>query len=634
MSAVFTPLLVAFLSQSAAATGWTQCNTGETADEVIAGCTAVLGIGETRSTDRARAHNNRGLAHLKAGRHADAIEDFNQAIAFDNTLAVAFFNRALANLRRGDFDQALPDLIDTIRLDPQSATAWSVRSQVWYAKRQYDKAISDASKAIRIKPNNALAHINRARAYNAKRQYNRAIADLTKAMRLNPHEATAYLNRARAYHALKRFDQAIADIDRLLEYHPNDATGYNFRGRFKLEKQDLAGAISDFSEAVLLNPDYAIAWHNLGYAHWLSQNVEKAIANLNKAVTLNPRYAYSYLFRGLSNTKLSRYTQAIADLSQAMRLDPRDSRAYAGRAEAYAATGQIDRALADMDMAMRLAPGNIKLTAKRARIAGLAKPASSASALHDGTAASTKPGLTLAPGSLGKRVALVIGNAKYAGVKELANPPRDAKLVASAFTRAGFTDVTLLYNLDQRSMRESLIEFTSKAETADWAVVYFAGHGIEVDGRNYLIPVDARLRNARHVSLETVPLSDVMDAAGAARKFRLIILDACRDNPFRRSMKTAGTTRSVGRGLARVEPTGGTLVAYAAREGQLALDGNGANSPFAKELVRYLDQPGLEIGKLFRRTRDAVLKLTDGRQEPFTYGSLPGEDLYFRPPAN
>ena len=227
------------------------------------------------------------------------------------------------------------------------------------------------------------------------------------------------------------------------------------------------------------------------------------------------------------------------------------------------------------------------------------------------------------------RIALVIGNAAYAAVPRLANPAQDAERMARTLRAAGFGTVTLVPDATRAEMIAALNRFSEEAERADWAVVYFAGHGVEVGGMNYLVPVDARMKADRDIGDEAVPLDRVLSAIEGARKLRLVILDACRDNPFLGTMRRTLATRSVGRGLARIEPDGGTLVAYAAKHGQTALDGEGANSPFVQALSGRIATPGLEINKLFRLVRDDVLAATGRRQEPFVYGSLPGDDFFF-----
>ncbi len=230
----------------------------------------------------------------------------------------------------------------------------------------------------------------------------------------------------------------------------------------------------------------------------------------------------------------------------------------------------------------------------------------------------------------GRRVALVIGNSAYRAVPALPNPQRDADAVAAALRRTGFKSVTLADDLTREKLIDALRVFAAEAEKADWAVVYFAGHGIEIGGVNYLIPIDAKLAVDRDVQFEAVPLEQVMGAADGAKKFRLVLLDACRDNPFAGQMRRSIATRSIGRGLAQVEPDSGTLVVYAAKHGQTAMDGEGANSPFVSSFIKRLATPGLEIRKLFDLVRDDVMKETNRRQQPYSYGSVPGsEDFFF-----
>ncbi len=233
----------------------------------------------------------------------------------------------------------------------------------------------------------------------------------------------------------------------------------------------------------------------------------------------------------------------------------------------------------------------------------------------------------------GGRVALVIGNSAYQAVNPLPNPVNDAHDMAEAFKKLGF-DVTLADNLTYEQMRQTLQHFGDKAHGADMAVIYYAGHGMEIDHRNYLIPVDARLQTDRAVAFETIPLDLMMATVDGARSLKIVLLDACRSNPFAARMKLTVASRSIGRGLSQVEPDTGTLVGFSAKEGTVAGDGTGRNSPYTVALLSHIAIPGLEISLMFRQVRDAVLEATDNQQEPFTYGSLPGKSLYFVPPVS
>ena len=228
-----------------------------------------------------------------------------------------------------------------------------------------------------------------------------------------------------------------------------------------------------------------------------------------------------------------------------------------------------------------------------------------------------------------RRVALVIGNSAYTHTSVLANPLNDAADVAAAFERLGFA-VTRLENAGGAEMRRVFGEFSEAAFRSDVAVVFYAGHGIEVDGENYLVPVDARLKTDFAVKLETVSFDRVREMQPESG-FLLVILDACRENPFARTMRRTKATRTVGaRGLGRIDlktSGGDTFVAYAAAAGAVAQDGAGRNSPYTAALLAHLEVPGLEVDKMFRKVRTAVLEQTGNQQAPAVYAAR-SRDVY------
>ena len=236
--------------------------------------------------------------------------------------------------------------------------------------------------------------------------------------------------------------------------------------------------------------------------------------------------------------------------------------------------------------------------------------------------------LVSGPAFAEKRVALVLGNSNYQNVAPLANPVNDSARIASTLKDAGFDVVDSRRDLPAAETRRALRDFADRARDADIAVVYYAGHGIEVDGGNYLIPVDARLERDTDIYDEGLSLDRILIAIEPAKKLRLVILDACRDNPFARTMKRTVASRAIGQGLAKVEPTSpNVLIAYSAKAGSTAADGDGKNSPFTAALSHHLTKPGLDVRRAFGFVRDEVLKTTNNRQEPFVYGSLGGEDV-------
>ena len=231
-----------------------------------------------------------------------------------------------------------------------------------------------------------------------------------------------------------------------------------------------------------------------------------------------------------------------------------------------------------------------------------------------------------------RRVALVIGNAKYEHAGLLANTINDAHSVAAMLKRARFDVVDEHDDLGVVEMKRVVRDFTATASHADIAVVYYSGHGIEAAGVNYLIPVDARLANAYDVEDETLPLDRLLWATSSVKSLSLVILDACRENPFLRGVAGIPATRGVaGHLLAEQATTANTLVAYAAKAGSLSYDGAGSNSPFTTALVKYVAEPGVDIRIALGKVRDDVLASTGGRQEPFVYGSLGGEPVSLAP---
>lgn len=234
----------------------------------------------------------------------------------------------------------------------------------------------------------------------------------------------------------------------------------------------------------------------------------------------------------------------------------------------------------------------------------------------------------------GQNAALVIGNGAYQGVTALPNPPSDARAMAAALRRMGYNVVEGV-DLTLPQMLDALKRFQPLAEKADIAVIFYAGHGMQINGQNFLLPVDARLEHELDLQRQALALDEIMTRVPDSRVLRLVILDACRDNPFVRKLVQSGGTRSarMGAGLSVVDGEGrNTLISYSTKAGLVAEDGSGTNSPFTQALLRHIETPGLEVGRLFGQVRDDVIRTTNERQQPFTYGSVGGDSIYLVPP--
>ena len=233
----------------------------------------------------------------------------------------------------------------------------------------------------------------------------------------------------------------------------------------------------------------------------------------------------------------------------------------------------------------------------------------------------------VASGAQAKKVALIIGNAQYLNTSTLDNAGNDANLVAEAAKRAGFDDVTIALDQSVDDFRMSLRRFRERAAGADVALVYYAGHGLEGQGENWLVPIDAELNSSFDLPFETINLNRLMETVSGAQ-VRVVILDACRNNPFANSWRAG--SRAVNRGLAGID-VDDVLVIYAAAPGQTASDGEGPNSPFAESLAARLPEPDLPLQLLGGTVRDDVLKATGGKQRPFVSASITGTPVYLTP---
>jgi tetratricopeptide (TPR) repeat protein len=460
----------------------------------------------------------------------------------------------------------------------------------------------------------------------------RAIRGCTNIITAGPEShgdlATVYLIRALAYQQKGDVDRAVADYENAIELDPNQFAVYYAAGLLHGRKGEYDREIADETKAIELNPQFALAYANRGIAYGKTGNPDREIADETKAIELNPQLVEAYLNRGAAYGHKGSYDQALADESKAIDLKPDDGYGYYGRGVINAVKGDPAKALADFRAAAQLAPPSDPLRDDAlARAADLEKQFATAVPVVVVPHLMSQATAAVA----GHRVALVIGNSAYQNVPALNNPANDAHLIAGALISDGFT-VTVAGELGHEGFITALKTFAKAADTADWAVVYFAGHGIEMGGTNYLIPVDAKLATDRDVNFEAIPIDQVMSALDGARNLRVVILDAYRNNPFVEMMRRGtGVFRNVGRGLARIEPTQGTVIVYSARPGQVAADGDGADSPFAVALAHHLTDPGVEVLKLFRLVRDDVLAATGNGQEVFQDSSLPGTDFFFRP---
>jgi TPR repeat protein len=429
--------------------------------------------------------------------------------------------------------------------------------------------------------------------------------------------------------------RGLADLDRAIELSPSYAEAYAARGLLAFGKGDNERAIADYDNAIRFKPDDAISYYNRGLANGRLGHRDRALADFDKAIQLNPLFAEAYGERGATFGNKGDYARALLELDRAIQLKPDLGYAYYGRGLARDAQGDTTRALDDFRAAARLIPGSDPRNGGAlARIIEIEKtPAPKVKREFDwpedepvmkGSAPIVTSGfdegtgaLAAAPSAihLDRRVALVIGNSLYEKSPVLRNPVNDARDVASALEKLGF-DVLLKTDLDKRAMDRAFAEFASKIVEADAALFYYSGHAMELGGRNYLIPVDARLATEEDARYEMARADDVLEDIRQAKGVKIFVLDACRDNPLATALKTRSRSAGLKRGLAKIANADGILIAYATQAGDVADDGDGRNSPFTSAFLANVEAPNVEIGQVFRRIAADVSKATDGDQVP------------------
>ena len=513
---------------------------------------------------------------------------------------------------------------------PSRAAAFWFRGDSLMKKRDYDGAIAAFTASHEIAPQNINVINARGIAYSYKGDDERALADYDLCLQLRPTYGSAYNNRGLIFMRRGELQRALDEFDLAVKHIFNDQSRYLHhynRGRLQGLMKRYDASLADFDEAQKVNPDgpQVPAYRCITYTGM--GRFDDALVDCNAALAKSPNNVYALTSRGNANLGKGNLDAALSDYEQVLKINPNYVRAYVGRGQLFEKRRNLAAARADYRSAANAVAArreDIDTTLARA----VAKERLEALL---GTAAPAGKASPSTPQPAGPRkVALIVGNGAYKNVAPLDNPPRDAKLIASTFRELGFATVTLAPDLTRDRFFAALHEFGVEAEKADWAVVYYAGHGMEIGGVNYLIPVDARLKADSDAETQAVALVQVIAAVAGARKLRLVMLDACRDNPFEKTMQRTIALKLVNRGFSNIEPEAGFMVVYAAKHGETALDGDSVNSPFATVLARVIKEPKIEVRKLFDIVRDDVWKATNRTQQPFTYGSLPGrEDFYF-----
>ncbi len=500
----------------------------------------------------------------------------------------------------------------------QLATVYFWRAVGWNKKGDYAHVIADTTEAIRLKPEQPLYNM-RGSAYYDKGEYDIAIADFNDALKSGQPNGTIYHNRANAWRAKGEYAKAIADYDMAIKLNPGEAYSYKNRGASKEALGDLDGALADINQAIRLNPalpspliDRTVIWRAKG-------DFDRAIADGSEAIRLaknpppnimtppNSVVIAAYIHRALAYEAKGDYEHAKADFAATLQPVASD------------AASRANQATARVRLSLLTDPG------------ATPSPRDASASPSDQKTSSSAP--VVMPAGGGRRVALVIGNGAYANVKALPNPPNDARAIAKSLRDIGFA-VSEGIDLDRTTMQKVTRDFLREAARAQIALVYYAGHGVQIDGRNYLIPVDAKLEAGHNITETMIDMDTILAALDDPVRTNILIFDACRNNPLEPQVASNAPDRAIaaGPGLAAPASLGpgatlgaGTLIAFATAPGQVALDGEGANSPFSAALSRHIGTPGLDVQQMLTRVRAEVVAVTQKKQVPWSNSSLLGE---------
>jgi tetratricopeptide (TPR) repeat protein len=546
----------------------------------------------------------------------------------------AYGFRARAYYLKGEYDHAIHDFDDALRLNPNDGASYGLRGAAYLGKGDFDAAIRDLDDAIRLNPRIVRDYLNRSAAHGRKGDFDRALRDLEAALRLDAKNIPAVLSaRGTLYSAMHDYDRAIRDFDEAVRLNPQDASAYTGRSIVHFQKGDYQRAIRDLDETIRLNPKNAPAHISRSVAYIKTQDYDRAIRDLNEALRLDPKNAAAYGNRGAAYRLKGEFDQAIRDLDEAIRLDSKNERAYFHRAASYEKQGNLGQAYRDIVEAVALNPSDTDATAKLQSLRSLlaATPVTGNATGVVTTTTTMAPSATAAAQPIGPRIALVIGNSKYRFTSGLTNPQNDANDIAAALRDLGFR-VIEGYDLDGTGMRARIAEFGSAMAGAETTLFFYAGHGLQVAGKNYLIPVDAKLERPSALGVEAIEVDSILADMETEKRTNLVFLDACRDNPLSRSLSSSlGELRSaaLGRGLAPLNAGVGTLITFSTSPNTVAFDGAGRNSPFTAALLKHIRTPDIEIRTMLTRVRADVVKATNERQLPWDHSSLLGE-FYFK----
>jgi len=625
---------------------------------VLGGCSGVNISGGQGSQDLAV----QGKQWLDQQRNDEAITAYREAVRRDPGNAVAQYGLGVAYSRTGADDQAIAAYREAIRLQPDNVDAYYGLGVVSERKGHDDAAIAAFREVIRRRPEDAMAYYGLGAASARQGHDEQAISAYREAIRLKPRLTDAHYQLGTIYARLRQDEQAIAAYREAIRLQPSHADAYYSLGLLYTKQGQNDQALEAYRQALRLNPNHAEAYAGLGVIYIRAHQDDQALEVYRQALHLNPNlpsthYGMWGLFKLKGNALEAQQAwqayQALvpnagpepgAHFAQTEMPEPPAPIAVEVAAARPSTEAPVVQTPAPVEPSSPTPPApprvsterSAEATPKTAPVAVVPEPPVAPAppvgpAPFPAPAASPPPVSTPAPripmttvtalSTSERRTALVIGNAAYR-TDPLRNAVNDATDIARGLRQLGF-EVMELHDADHQRMEEGVEQFTRQLGRGGVGLFYYSGHGVQVSGLNYLVPVDAKINRESDIKYQSVQVDWVLDRMrDAGNDLNVIVLDACRNNPYARSGRNAQP------GLAMMQAVSGSLIGYATSPDTTAEDGPGRNGTYTKHLLHYMQVPNLNAEQMFKEVRVAVAQETGKKQIPWVSTSLLG-DFYF-----
>jgi tetratricopeptide (TPR) repeat protein len=624
----------------------------------LGGCSGVNISGGQGSQELAV----QGKQWLDQQRNDEAITAYREAVRRDPGNAVAQYGLGVAYSRTGADDQAIAAYREAIRLQPDNVDAYYGLGVVSERKGHDEAAIAAFREVIRRRPEDAMAYYGLGAASARQGHDEQAISAYREAIRLKPSLTDAHYQLGTIYARLRQDEQAITAFREAIRLQPGNADAYYSLGLLHTKQGQNDQALEAYRQALRLNPNYAEVYAGLGVVYIRARQDDQALEVYRQALRLNPNLPSTYygmwgLFKLKGDaSEAQRAWQAYqalvpgagpepgANFAQTEMPEPPAPIAVAVAAARPSTEAPVVQTPAPVEPSSPAPPApprvsterSAEATPKTAPVAVVPEPPVAPAPLISpaplpAPAASPPPVSTPAPripmttvtalSTSERRTALVIGNAAYR-TDPLRNAVNDATDIAKGLRQLGF-EVMELHDADHQRMEEGVEQFTRQLGRGGVGLFYYSGHGVQVSGLNYLVPVDAKINRESDIKYQSVQVDWVLDRMrDAGNELNVIILDACRNNPYARSGRNAQP------GLAMMQAVSGSLIGYATSPGTTAEDGPGRNGTYTKHLLHFMQVPSVNAEQMFKEVRVAVAQETGKKQIPWVSTSILG-DFYF-----